>query len=86
MDKKSLLYCLMIIILIFICGFSFYHHLNNEMWNDEIYTLLHFVLVPLQTTLFDYHVPNNHIFFSLLIKNHMFNFILDDTKTTQCVH
>jgi len=40
--------------------------INLDFWNDELYTLEHFVLVPLSTTLGDYHVPNNHIFFNLL--------------------
>lgn len=41
-------------------------HLRLDFWNDEIYTLKHFVFAPLTTTLSDYHVPNNHIFFNLI--------------------
>lgn len=41
-------------------------HLHLDFWNDEIYTLKNFVFVPLSTTLSDYHVPNNHIFFNLI--------------------
>jgi len=54
-----------------VCGFTFLHHLGNEIWNDEFYTLLNFVLVPLKTTLLDYHVPNNHILFSLFAKAYL---------------
>ena len=43
-------------------------HINLDFWNDEIYTLKHFVFAPITTTLSDYHVPNNHIFFNR-IKN-----------------
>lgn len=41
-------------------------HLRLDFWNDELYTLSHFVLVPAGRALSDYHVPNNHILFSLL--------------------
>ncbi len=39
----------------------------SDFWADEIYTLKHFVLVPLSVTISDYHVPNNHVLFSLLL-------------------
>lgn len=39
----------------------------TDFWSDEIYTLKHFVLVPLATTVHDYHVPNNHVFFSIIL-------------------
>jgi hypothetical protein len=45
-------------------------HLNNNLWNDEIYTLEKFTLVHLKTTLTDYHVPNNHVFYNLC--NHFY--------------
>lgn len=45
-------------------------HLGDGIWNDEIYTLRYFVFVPLETTLWDYHVPNNHVLFSLLMKGY----------------
>lgn len=45
-------------------------HLDDAIWNDELYTLRYFVFVPLETTLWDYHVPNNHILFSLLMKGY----------------
>ena len=40
--------------------------LQNDFWQDEVYTLFHFVFVPLHTTLTDYHSTNNHVLFSLL--------------------
>ncbi|HPD96346.1 MAG TPA: hypothetical protein PLA24_10700 [Tenuifilaceae bacterium] len=40
--------------------------INTNLWNDEIYTLKNFVLVPISKTITDYHVPNNHIFFNLV--------------------
>lgn len=39
----------------------------SDFWADEIYTLKHFVLVPLSVTISDYHIPNNHVLFSLLL-------------------
>lgn len=41
-------------------------HLNLDFWNDELYTLNHFTFTSLQTTVTDYHVPNNHILFNLI--------------------
>lgn len=43
-----------------------WHRIGLGFWNDELYSLEHFVLVPLETSLWDYHVPNNHILFNLL--------------------
>jgi hypothetical protein len=40
--------------------------LNLDLWYDEVFTLNHFVFVHLRTTLTDYHLPNNHIFFNVL--------------------
>lgn len=54
--------------LILICSVTLLLHLSDQFWVDEFYTLIHFVLVPVKTTLLDYHVPNNHILFSLLSK------------------
>jgi len=42
-------------------------YINNDFWQDEIYTLQHFVFVPLSTTLTDYHVANNHILFNVIL-------------------
>ena len=44
----------------------FYFRINNDFWNDEIYTLKHFVFTDFYSTITDYHVPNNHIFFNLI--------------------
>ncbi len=41
-------------------------HINADFWNDELYTLKHFVFTSFFTTITDYHVPNNHVFFNLL--------------------
>ncbi|MEX1002431.1 MAG: glycosyltransferase family 39 protein [Crocinitomicaceae bacterium] len=40
--------------------------IDADLWNDEIYSIVHFELVDFSTTLTDYHVPNNHIFFNLV--------------------
>jgi hypothetical protein len=40
--------------------------ISLDFWNDEVYTLRHFTFVPVSTTVTDYHVPNNHIFFNLV--------------------
>lgn len=39
-----------------------------DMWNDEVYTFIHFVLQPWHILLSDYHVPNNHVFFNITQK------------------
>ncbi len=41
-----------------------------DFWNDEIYSLRFFTLVPFRNILTDYHVPNNHIFYNLI--NHVY--------------
>jgi hypothetical protein len=41
-------------------------NMTKQLWNDEIYSLVHFVFVPLNTSLTDYHSTNNHIFFNLI--------------------
>lgn len=40
--------------------------INVQIWQDELYTLDKFVLVPLTTTIGDYHTTNNHIIFNLI--------------------
>ena len=54
-------------ILVFI-GFCFVQSIliNNDLWNDELYTLDKFTFVPIAQTLSDYHVPNNHVLFNLI--------------------
>jgi len=39
---------------------------TTSLWNDELYSIVHFSGRGPFTTLTDYHVPNNHIFFNLL--------------------
>ncbi len=51
-------------IIFIVCSWYF---INNDLWQDEIYTLTHFVFAPFATTLFDYHVANNHILFNFLL-------------------
>ncbi len=58
-------YCLLGIILILYSIIQL-QLLNKDFWNDEIYTLKHFVFPSLTTVLTDYHVPNNHVFFNIL--------------------
>ncbi len=43
-----------------------YDNLFLDFWNDEVYSLKQFQLVPLATTLSDYHDVNNHVGFNLL--------------------
>ncbi len=50
---------------LFFAGVLFYF-LPNDFWQDEVYTLSHFVFVPISTTVTDYHSTNNHVLFSLL--------------------
>lgn len=46
---------------------SFLHSMaTTSLWNDELYTIMHFSSEGLKTTITDYHVPNNHIFFNVL--------------------
>ena len=44
----------------------YWSHLDLDYFNDEIYTLKHFVFCSLEKTVLDYHVPNNHILFNLI--------------------
>jgi hypothetical protein len=41
-------------------------HLSLDYWNDELYSLEHFLLASLKVAVNDYHSTNNHILFSLL--------------------
>ncbi|HND89061.1 MAG TPA: hypothetical protein PK971_12065 [Saprospiraceae bacterium] len=45
---------------------ALYWHGNEDLWNDEIYTLRNFVFKGLPTVLSDYHVPNNHVLANVL--------------------
>jgi hypothetical protein len=35
-------------------------YINLDFWHEEIYTLDHFVFVPISTIITDYRAPNNH--------------------------
>jgi hypothetical protein len=39
---------------------------TTSLWNDELYTIMHFSSQGAVRTMTDYHVPNNHIFFNLV--------------------
>jgi len=62
-DKKQLSGLWLVIFVVSISNLFF---INNELWQDELYTLEHFVLVPFGTTLNDYHSSNNHFVFNLI--------------------
>ena len=49
-----------------LAGYLLLDKVNADLWNDEIYTLKHFVLTSLSQTVTDYHVPNNHVFANLV--------------------
>lgn len=40
--------------------------INNDLWQDELYSLDNFILVPVSKTISDYHSTNNHIVFNLI--------------------
>src|SRR6185436_19317157 len=61
LNKKFLLF--LALLPFFYMTYSF---ASLDFWNDEMYSLRYFTFVPLATTVTDYHVPNNHIFFNLL--------------------
>lgn len=42
--------------------------LNQDLWYDEVYTLLFFVSQGCERIVTDYHAPNNHVLFSLLLR------------------
>lgn len=46
---------------------AYWQPLHLDLWNDEVYSLIHFQQVPLLTTITDYHETNNHIFFNLVM-------------------
>lgn len=43
-----------------------YLYINVDLYYDEVYSFAHFVLVRFETTLFNYTVPNNHVFFNFV--------------------
>jgi hypothetical protein len=64
-DQLLNLLLLFTIVTFLICS-SFF--LNNDFWQDEIYTLDHFVFQSWKTIFTDYHSTNNHILFNLFLK------------------
>ncbi|MFT7344393.1 MAG: hypothetical protein ACI9XP_000977 [Lentimonas sp.] len=40
-------------------------YINIDLWYDEVYSISHFVLGGFKETLFNYPLPNNHVFFNL---------------------
>ncbi len=48
-----------------LAGLAVYLHGNEDLWNDEIYSLQFFVFKGPATIVADYHVPNNHILANL---------------------
>ena len=48
--------------------YVFEFRLANPLWADEQTTITDYVLTDLKTTLADYRLPNNHIFFSLTLQ------------------
>lgn len=66
-QNKWLVHLAFVFILL-LFGYKAMFFLNNDFWQDEIYTLQHFVFVPWKTVWTDYHSTNNHILFSSLVK------------------
>lgn len=55
-------------LLLLIIGISLVPGISKQdFWYDEVLSLEEFILVPLSKTVTDYQVPNNHIFFSILM-------------------
>ena len=42
-----------------------YEYINIDLWYDEVYSISNFVLGGFEKTLFNYPLPNNHVFFNL---------------------
>ncbi|MEO6831136.1 MAG: hypothetical protein ABI378_02695 [Chitinophagaceae bacterium] len=49
----------------------FWLPLHLDLWNDEVYSLIHFQKVPFLITVTDYHESNNHVFFNLLLNGYL---------------
>lgn len=60
--NKRIVLCLSLLPFVYIV----IQYIQLDFWNDEVYTLNHFTLVPLIDTITDYHAPNNHVFFNLI--------------------
>ena len=64
LNQVGFLSCWLALSLLIVC--LYWTHFDLDYFNDEIYTLKHFVFCSLENTVLDYHVPNNHIFFNLI--------------------
>ncbi|MGQ9549532.1 MAG: glycosyltransferase family 39 protein [Roseiflexus sp.] len=53
-------------------------YINLDFWYDELYTLHHFVFVPISTIVTDYRAPNNHIFANILNHIYLYGINVDD--------
>ena len=45
-----------------------YMHINIDIWYDEVFSFENFVLVNWKDIIFNYPLPNNHIFFDIISK------------------
>ena len=59
-----------------------YKRINLDFWNDELYTLKNFVFVPFNTVVSDYHAPNNHVFFNLVLKCYLWIINVDSLSVS----
>ncbi len=64
-ENKSILKFLLLLIFIGY-GIIQLRHIHLDFWNDELYSLRCFTLEGIWTTITDYHVPNNHVFYNLI--------------------
>lgn len=42
--------------------------LNDDLWHDEAYTLVHFASRPVAEIITDYSAPNNHILYTIILR------------------
>jgi len=47
-------------------AFWILNYAQVDLWYDEVYSFQHFVFVGLSDTLFNYPLPNNHVFYNLI--------------------
>ncbi|HEX2629820.1 MAG TPA: hypothetical protein VHM26_12430, partial [Chitinophagaceae bacterium] len=65
-DPHNSSYSRYAIVFFLIAAFGNLYFINNDLWQDELYTLDNFVLVPLSRTVSDYHTTNNHVTFNVI--------------------
>lgn len=66
MNKSTTISAIIWVLSVAMFGYMAWIRFDEDLWNDEIYTLQYFVLKGLPTVLTDYHVPNNHILSNVL--------------------